>query len=31
MLVIALLNMILEIIYTKGYNVIDYILGGSYE
>ncbi len=31
MQVIALLNMILEIIYTKGYNVIDYILGGSYE
>jgi len=23
--------MILEIIYTKGYNIIDYILGGSYE
>lgn len=31
MQVVALLNMILEIIYTKGYNVIDYILGGSYE
>ncbi len=31
MQVVALLNMTLEIIYTKGYNVIDYILGGSYE